>query len=192
MATHTMRVQTHQLLLLALPLLVTSCDFSASQTGQGPAIQQDGQTFQLGSNAQVGRSNEVQLSSRAQAAARQLRQTEWWVEREAVERQPHWDGLTTDPPLTVQKATARALLEVRRRFPEVQEWLVHTVFLRNLLLVEGKTGSMYSYPNTWVYEIEFTPKDEAQREKLQDSADVHGLTQVVLLDGTIVPPRTVQ
>ena len=186
-----MRVQQHQLLLLALPLLVSSCDFRAPQTGQGPVIQQGGQTFQLDPNVQVGGSNEVRLSSRAQVAARQLRQTEWWVAREIAERQPHWDGLTTEPPLTAQKAAALALPEVRRRFPEVQEWLVHTVYLRNLLL-GGKTGSMYSYPNTWVYEIEFAPKDETQREKVQDSAGVHGLTQVVLLDGTIVLPRTVK
>ncbi len=186
-----MRVQHHQLLLLALPLVVTSCDFGAPQAGQGPVIQKDGETFQVNSNVHVGGSNEVRLSSRAQVAARQLRQTEWWTAREIVERQPRWDGLTAEPPLTAQRAAALALPEVERRFPEVQGWLVHTVYLRNLLL-GGKTGTMYSYPNTWVYEIVFTPKDETQREKLQDSASVHRLTQVVLLDGTVVSPRTVQ
>ena len=51
---------------------------------------------------------------------------------------------------------------------------------------------MYSYPNVWVYEIEFSPKEEKMREELEDSAGVHGLTQIVLLDGTVISPRVVR
>jgi len=181
----------HQLLLFAL--LLSSCDPGSQPSNQGPVIEKDGQRFRLSEdnpNVQVGATNEVRLSSRAQIAGQQLRETEWWVAREVVERQPRWDGLT-EPPLTTQKACALALPEVKRRFPEVQEWLVHTIYARNLLL-GGKTGSMYSYPNTWVYEIEFSPKDAKLREKLEDRASVHGLTQVVLLDGTVVPPRVLR
>jgi len=188
-----MCIRQHQFWFLTLPLLVTSCDLPAPPPNQGPVIQKGGQAYGISGTSQVqfSASNEVRISSRAQVAGRQLQQTEWWVDRAVIERQPRWEASTEEPPLSVQKATALALPRVSARFPEVKEWLVHTIYMRNLLL-GGKTGSTYSYPNIWVYEIEFSPKDEKMRKKLQDSVGVHGLTQIVLLDGTVVSPRDVK
>jgi hypothetical protein len=121
--SRVMFIRPRLLFLFLLALVVVSCDFPAPPPRQGPVIQKDGQAFQLSHddpNVQVGGSNEVRLSSRAQVAGKQLRETEWWIAREVVERQPRWDGLTTEPPLSVPKASALALPDVRRRFPEIQ------------------------------------------------------------------------
>jgi len=170
-----------------------SCDFRASAPSQGPVIQKDGRTYQLSDSlqVQVGTSNEVRVSSLAQVAGRQLRQTEWWVSREVIKRQPHWDGFSTEPPFSVQKACALALADIRQRFPSVHDWLVETVYLRNLFH-GGTTGSMYSYPDIWVYEVTFLPADKDTRKKFEDDVGVQALTQVILLDGTLVSPREVK
>lgn len=175
-------------LFFAFTLVAVSYVTSAPAQG---VLSKDGKSFKVSSDAKTGASNEVCISSRAQIADGQLRQSEWWVARDVIERQPRWDLLTAEPPFSTHKATALALPKVSALFPEVKEWVIVAFYTRNLQ-TGGTKGNMYSYPNVWVYEIEFRPKDEKLREKLLDSARVHGLTQVILLDGTIVSPRSVK
>jgi len=75
--------------------------------------------------------------------------------------------------------------------PSVHDWVVETVYLRNLLH-GGTAGGMYSYPNIWVYEVTFLPADKETRKKFEEDVGFQALTRVVLLDGTLVPPREVK
>jgi hypothetical protein len=182
----------HQLLLISLASVPVACDFNPPPAGHGPVIKKNGQTFQVSlNNSPPSNSNHVRVASRAQVAGGQLRQTEWWIDRQVLEKQPRWNSLTDELPFSAQRACGLALPDVERRFPEVQEWRVQTVYLRNLSS-GGTTGNMYSYPNVWIYEITFAPANEMNKKKLEDDVGVAALTQVVLLDGTIVAPTTIK
>ena len=154
-----------------------------------PLITKDGKSFQVTSDGQLGVTNELRISSRVQVAGGQLRQTEWWISKAVIDRQPHWDGLNAEPPFSVHKACSIALPAIKQRFPAVHDWLVETVYVRNLIDVTKRDGGTSSYPNIWVYEVTFMPTDKDKREKFQDDVDVGSLTQVVLFDGTLVTPR---
>src|SRR5437870_1885332 len=103
-------------LILAFSLLAVSCVIFAPAQG---VLTKDGKSFKISSDGKLGASNEVRLSSRAQIAGGKLRQTEWWIGRDVIERQSPWDALTTEPPMSIHKAIALALPNVAARFPEV-------------------------------------------------------------------------
>ena len=145
--------------ILAITLFTVSC--AAFAVAQG-VITTGGKSFKLPSGAQLGTTNEVHISSRAQVSGGLLHQTEWWVSKEVIERQPHWDGFATEPPLSVPKACALALPDIKQRFPSVHDWLVMTVYIRNQA---GVYKSTESHPNIWAYEITFLPADQAMRDK---------------------------
>jgi hypothetical protein len=157
-----------------------------------PVITKDGESFPVSSDGQLGVANEFRISSRAQVAGGRLRQTEWWISKAVIERQPHWDALTAEPPLSVHQACSIALPAIKERFPAVHDWLVDTVYVRNLIYATKPDGSLASYPNTWAYEITFIPADKKARENFQNAVDVGSLTEVVLFDRTLVQPRTKQ
>src|SRR5947199_3383628 len=45
---------------------------------------------------------------------------EWYVSTNALAKQPRWDGLSAECPLSLRKACALALEHIRQRFPTVQ------------------------------------------------------------------------
>lgn len=135
--------------------------------------------------------NEVRVANRSSFVRGQIRQYDWCVARVVMEKQPRWDGLTTEPPLSARKAAALALPNVQRRFPEVKEWLIRNITLRNQQDGDN-SGQGNSYLNVWVYEVTFMPKDKKAGEKIGFEAGFVVLTEVVLLDGTVVSPRIVK
>lgn len=171
-----------------LTMTLLAIIYKTPAAAQG-VITKDGKSFEIISNGQLGDTNEVRIASRAQVAGGQLHQTEWWISKEIIERQPRWDGLSTEPPFTVQKACALALPDIKKRFPSVLDWVVETVFIRNLLDVTKRDGNRESHPNIWAYEITFMPADKDTRDKFEDDVDIGSLTQVVLFDGTLVTPK---
>lgn len=175
-----------RLLLLGLAFLLIGCDFKQPSNGQAPVIEKNGETFEVSRSSPSPNGNQVRVASRTQVAGGTLHQTEWWIDRAILEKQPKWNGLTDELPLSAQKACASALPDIKARFPAVEEWRVQTVYLRNLAF-GGTSGNTYSYPDVWIYEITFEPANETGR-KLEDDVGVGALTQVVLMDGAIVPP----
>jgi len=110
-----------------------------------------------------------------------LIQTIWPVSTNTLARQPSWDGLSTKAPLSLPKACAIALRHVRKQLPEVQAWSVESV---SLFKPEPE-----SFPEVWCYEIAFEPRDPELRKRIK-SQDCTNLYQIVLLDGTVVLPRS--
>lgn len=107
---------------------------------------------------------------------------EWDVSTNALAKQPHWDGVTAEVPLSARKACALALSSVRKRFPHVESWLVESVLLRRPGLDEIDV-----YPDVWWYEITFRPRGADDRAEEEYQAGYCAATQIVLLDGTVVP-----
>lgn len=105
---------------------------------------------------------------------------EYYVSTNALTSQPHWDGLSTEAPLSPHAACALALAHARKLVPEVQQWSIETVTLR-------KPDSQ-SYPDVWCYDITFEPQDQKLKSQLLDSGCT-SFYQLVLLDGTVVSPR---
>jgi hypothetical protein len=104
-----------------------------------------------------------------------------------LEKQPTWSALTDEPQLSVQQACSLAYSNINSRFKEVREWRIQTVYLRNLAS-GGTSGNVYSCPKVWIYEVTYEPAAEMMRE-LKEDVDLGALTQVVLLDGTVVPSK---
>ena len=109
---------------------------------------------------------------------------EWRVSRDTLEKQPRWDGFSSEAPLSAAKACTLALPRVKQRFPEVKEWSIASVNLANLLRMPGYN----SYPDIWCYRIHFTPKgkDSEARHSFTEKDELFSCNQVVLLDGTVV------
>ena len=135
-----------------------------------------------------GQSKTVLLAARAGYSGRRFTRTDWYVARSQLDRQPRWDGMSTNAPLSVEKACTIAVADVKKRFPAVGNWLVETVALRNLV-IGGEGDNTYSYPGVWCYEVTFVPADAATRKKFDTEVGDQPLTRVVLLDGTLVPSR---
>ena len=110
-----------------------------------------------------------------------LLQTIWPVSTNTLARQPRWDGLSTKAPLSLQKACALALPHVRKQFPEVQVWSVESVSLYK--------PEPESFRDVWCYDITFEPRNPDLEKRRIKSQDCASLYQIVLLDGTVVPPR---
>jgi hypothetical protein len=107
-------------------------------------------------------------------------QTIWPVSTNTLARQPRWDGLSIEAPLSIPKACALALPHVSKQYPQVQAWSVESISLY-------KPEPM-SFPDVWCYDIAFEPRDPDLGKKIK-SKDCASLYQIVLLDGTVVPPR---
>ena len=115
---------------------------------------------------------------------------EWYASSNILAAQPQWDGLSKEAPLSVQRACEIALAGVRKEVPQVRTWLVESIYARNLIKEGGTT--MFSYPNVWCYQITFTPSDPAERAKSKDDGFGFAMTQIVLMDGTLVPPTVIR
>ena len=100
--------------------------------------------------------NLVVLAVRYGYSGPRFMKTQWRVGRAVLEKQPRWDGISDKIPLSTEKACAIALADVSKRFPQVGEWFVETVTLRNLI-IGGEGKNTYSYPNVWCYEITYVP-----------------------------------
>jgi len=111
---------------------------------------------------------------------------EWFVSTNILSTQAKWDGFTTEPPLSIRRACEIALAPVREKIPTVRKWLVAKTDLRNLF--DGSGPNTFSFPNVWCYQITFTPTDLNERAKMEEDGLQYAATQIVLLDGTVVPP----
>jgi hypothetical protein len=137
------------------------------------------------------RSDEVRVASVIGSAGSQNSFVEWYVSTNILSAQPRWDGLSSEVPLSIGKACGLALPYVQKQVPEVQKWSIETVFAENLYR-GGETGHMYSYPDIWYYEITFMPTDPLEKTKIENQSFGYALTQIVLLDGTVVKPTIVR
>ena len=103
---------------------------------------------------------------------------EWYVSTNALAKQPRWDGLSVEVPLSARKACTLALASVRKRLPQVQVWSVESV-----LLHKPYSGER----DVWCYQITFTPGGLDARARKEYQAGYYAVTQIVLFDGTVVP-----
>lgn len=132
---------------------------------------------------------DIRIASRTGHVGKRLVRTEWHVAAAQLEAQIPWDGISTAPPLSIQAACKLCLPGVKERFPQVQTWLVHMIQMRNLVS-GGDESKRFSYPNVWYYEITFCPEDQAEKRKLLTEFGDHPFTQVILFDGSVIPPLT--
>ena len=128
------------------------------------------------------RPDEIKIWGCNYSSGPQTSSVEWYVSTNALAKQPRWDGLTAEVPFSARKACALALPHVRERLPEIQSWSVDSVLLRKPYL-----GAVELYPDVWWYEITFKPRAPEDEGQKAYQAGYCAATQIVLLDGTVVP-----
>jgi hypothetical protein len=136
------------------------------------------------------RPDEIEITSYDYAASNETSCVEWYVSTNILAKQPRWDGLSVEAPLSVRKACALALRPVRERFPEVQSWTVKSVSMFNPYPDDpDHPDEERANQDIWCYEIVLMPRDLQVRARLEQRASAVAEMQIVLLDGTVVPPR---
>ena len=133
------------------------------------------------------RPNEIKLASCTYGSGAQGARVEWYVSTNALAKQPHWNSLSAEVPLSPRKACVLALPHVRERLPHVQSWSVESILLRKPYL-----DLIGAFPDVWWYEITFTPSAPADRAGMDYRVGYYAATQIVLLDGTVVPQTTLK
>jgi hypothetical protein len=128
------------------------------------------------------RPDEIEIWSYTYGSGAEASRVEWYVSTNTLAKQPRWDGLSAEVPLSARKACALALLRVRERLPRIQLWTVESVLLRKPYL-SGRDA----FPDVWWYEITFAPHASEDRSRADYQAGYLATTQLVLLDGTVVP-----
>jgi hypothetical protein len=128
------------------------------------------------------RPDEVKIGSCTYGSGAQGSRVEWYVSTNALAKQPRWDGLSAEIPLSARKACALALPHVRERLPHLKSWSVESVLLRRPYLDLRDV-----FEDVWWYEIHFTPSAPEGRARAEYQAAYYAATQIVLLDGTVVP-----
>lgn len=97
----------------------------------------------------------------------------WIVSTNLLAKQPRWDGNLDNIPLNITNAYNIVLPQVRRRFPAIPTWAVQSILLRK--------PAADLFPDVWCYEIIFV-----------EQADFSARRAILLLDGTMVSPRSYQ
>lgn len=127
--------------------------------------------------------DEIRVASYSHGGGSVSSCTEWYVSTNSLASQPRWDGFSTEAPLSTRKACMLALRNISARYPEIGAWKVESVSLRNPYPDQSRP-----YPDVWCYEITFAPRDPELRKRLEQDATTCPM-QIVLLDGTVLPPR---
>lgn len=172
-------------LLVATGSVIAGCDYNGG--GSAGSAQKPAEFVAPGPS----RTDEVRVGSVIGSEGSWSSHVEWYVSTNVLARQPRWDGLSTEAPLSVAKACALAQPHVRELVPALESWAVESVYLRNLYRGGGKER-MYSYPDVWCYQITFMPRDPEVRARVERQATGYAMTQIVLLDGTVVPLTVVR
>lgn len=131
------------------------------------------------------RPDEILVGNYTYEAKDRSTRVEWYVSTNILAKQPRWDGLSAECPLSLRKACSLALDHVRERWPTVQSWSLQSAQLRNPY-PDGERV----HPGIWCYEIILTPRDSKDRARVEDQASSFAGMEIILLDGTVVP-RTV-
>lgn len=135
----------------------------------------------------VHRPDEIKLWNSAYGSGLQTSCVEWYVSTNLLAKQPHWDGLSTEVPLSARKACALSLPYVRKAFPRTKSWSVEEVILRKPYL-----GVSDAYPDVWWYQVTFRPSASEDRDSKDFQRGYYAGIQIVLLDGTVVPQTVLQ
>lgn len=111
---------------------------------------------------------------------------QWYVSTNILAQQPRWDGFSTESPLNIGQACTLALKHAVAEHPEVQSWAVNEVQLKHPYCVEETAWKT----NAWYYYVTLEPRDAKFRHRLGEFGTWPTLysVQMVLLDGTVVPP----
>ncbi len=128
------------------------------------------------------RPDEIAIWGCRDGSGAQASRVEWYVSTNALAKQPRWDGLSAEVPLSARKACALALPLVRERLPHVRSWAVESILLRKPYLGEPEV-----YPDVWYYEIHFKPRSPQDPAEKEYDTRHCAATQIVLLDGTVLP-----
>jgi hypothetical protein len=130
------------------------------------------------------RPGEVRVTTYTSTVGDRSTSVEWCISTNVLAKQPRWDGFSTESPLSVRSACVLALSAVTNRFPQVLSWSVQSVSLTNPYTEKGER-----YTNVWYYDIVFTPRDSVLQKQME--GEEPWMCQIVLLDGTVVPPRQI-
>jgi hypothetical protein len=168
--------------------LIYRAMFTASTLAAGVLCQAQSNVFSINGVSPASflpaphRPDEIKIWGCSYELGHQASSVEWYVSTNALAKQPRWDALSSEVPLSARKACSLALPHVRERLPHVQAWSVDSVLLRKPFLGESEV-----YPDVWWYEITFKPRGPKDRAQREYQAGYCAATQIVLLDGTVVP-----
>lgn len=128
------------------------------------------------------RADEVTLMTFNYSSGPYNTSVEWFVSTNKLIKQFRWDGLSAEVPLSARKACVLALPHVRERISGIQSWSVESVVMERLSLHDCDL-----FPNVWFYKITFAPRALEDRERADYQTNFCAATQIVLLDGTVLP-----
>ena len=115
----------------------------------------------------------------------------WRVSLDRLRKQPIWDPLKEDPPpLLPSAATKIAITQIQKDFPDIKQWKVSQILLRNIDKGEYEYRGQppkHVFPNRWYYFVCVEPTDQAQAEAMK-SKPAH-FCAVILMDGSVVIPE---
>jgi len=108
---------------------------------------------------------------------------EAYVSTNVLSRQPKWDGMSTNVPLSLERACILAKASMIHQYPNVKSWVVDWITFSEI-----GSSAPHSYTNVWHYYIHFRCCDSSQKVEFERNP-TNCPYCVVLLDGTVVVPR---
>ena len=114
--------------------------------------------------------------------------TEWYISTNILDQQPRWDGFSTEAPLSTRQACDLALKHAATEHPDVLSWAVDEVWLSH----PPSNHEAIWTSNVWYYSITLKPRDAKFQDHFGTDCTLPKFSclQMVLLDGTVVPPKT--
>ena len=112
----------------------------------------------------------------------------WSATMDILSRQPHWDGYSSNAPMSESYAVSIALAKVKMSHPDIHDFIVASIEIKNLSYYGGRFKNLTYCSNVWFYAITITPKDDDETIALTDAGKDCDEIQIVFMDGTVIKP----
>jgi len=126
--------------------------------------------------------DEINLSTYGKDVDKDWSLTEWYVSTNILAKQLQWNVLAMEAPLSIHQVCALALTNLAKEYPQVRGWSLETVELRHPC-----NNGVVPLDDYWYFAVHFKAVDH----ELENDIGFCPM-QIVLLDGTVVPPKMVK
>jgi hypothetical protein len=134
--------------------------------------------------------NQVPILRMGETAKEKSIEWVWYVDRDALKRQPRWDGYSSAPPFPIHQAVANTMQQIRKSHPSMAKWKIESIRVRPVEDTSGKEKNGWM-ESVWYYHIQLVPSSQAEYEQWESKGQIAALSRVVLMDGTVLGPTLI-